>query len=71
LRWRLRGDLGLAVTLEGGGEHGGVLGEAGRLAEIALPGDCVLLLDKEADSLAYSMADYLKEEQFRATQSIY
>lgn len=36
----LRGDLGLAVTLEGGGEQGGVLGEAGRFADIAArPGE--------------------------------
>lgn len=39
----LRGDLGLAVTLEGGGEQGGVLGEAGRLAAKVRLGDCVLL----------------------------
>lgn len=40
---RLRGDLGLAATLEGGGEHGGVLGDAGRLEDNALLGDCILL----------------------------
>ena len=39
----LRGDLGLAVTLEGGGEHGGVLGELGRLEAKVRLGDCVLL----------------------------
>ena len=29
-----RGDLGLAVILEGGGEHGGVLGEPGRFTDM-------------------------------------
>ena len=31
------------MTLDGGGEQGGVLGEAGRLADMALFGDCVRL----------------------------